>query len=33
MPPNAPIAKGRTAIRAALAKEAAGARAAGLTFT
>ena len=32
MPPNAPAAAGRTAIRDALAKEAAGARAAGLTF-
>ena len=32
MPPNAPVATGRSAIRAALAKESEGARAAGLTF-
>ena len=32
MPPNAPAAVGRAAIRAAIAKESEGARAAGLSF-
>lgn len=32
MPPNAPAASGRAAVREALAKESAGAKAAGLTF-
>ena len=32
MPPNAPVATGRAAIREMLAKESAGMKAAGLTF-